>query len=285
LESVPIISLDNCIEDIGGPVICQMVERPTVKVRVLGLSKTPECEWRGTLLATGNNVTLKDDMTRRGLICNLDAVVECPETREFAFNPIERVLKDRGAYIAAALTISRAFIVAGDKVSCGPLGSFDGWCKFVREPLVWLGEADPVKSQEQARAEDKDTMRAVAVFEAWEKHLTLGEAYKTVELIALANEQTKADSFGVGWDNLQRLRPDLFDAFMEVAPDRRSVAIDARGLGQWLGKVKGRVVGGRRIVVDQKTKSHGNQWKLICGWGVGGLKGVSSFPYPDTYNF
>ena len=97
LEGVPMISLDNCSGDIGGDLLCQITERRLIRIRILGKSEAPECEWRGVLFATGNNVTFLGDMTRRGLIANLDAKVERPELREFSFDPIERVLADRGS--------------------------------------------------------------------------------------------------------------------------------------------------------------------------------------------
>jgi hypothetical protein len=33
-----LVSLDNCTHDLGGELLCQLVERPVVKIRVLGLS-------------------------------------------------------------------------------------------------------------------------------------------------------------------------------------------------------------------------------------------------------
>jgi putative DNA primase/helicase len=122
LEGVPMISLDNCSGDIGGDLLCQITERRLIRVRILGKSEAPECEWRGVAFATGNNITFRGDMTRRGLIANLDAKVERPELREFGFDPLERVLADRGSYIAAAITIARAYIAAGSPKVSGPLG-------------------------------------------------------------------------------------------------------------------------------------------------------------------
>jgi putative DNA primase/helicase len=78
LESAPIISLDNLSEDLGSDLLCQICSQRIVKVRILGKSETPDCEWRGMLFATGNNVRLLGDLTRRGLLCNLDARVERP---------------------------------------------------------------------------------------------------------------------------------------------------------------------------------------------------------------
>jgi putative DNA primase/helicase len=140
LEGVPIISLDNCSSDIGGDLICQITERPLVKIRILGKSETPECEWRGVLHITGNNITFMADVSRHGLVANLDPKVERAELRKFDFNPVDRVLANRGAYVAAAITIARAYIAAGKPNVCGPLGSYEQWTDIVRAPLIWLAK-------------------------------------------------------------------------------------------------------------------------------------------------
>jgi putative DNA primase/helicase len=134
-----------------------MTERPAIHIRVLGKSEAPECEWRGVVFGTGNNITFFGDMTRRGLVANLDPKCERPELRTFGFDPVERVLDNRGAYIAAAITITRAYIAAGCPNVCKtPLGSYAGWSRMVRSPLVWLGGADPVNSMDELRQEDPE---------------------------------------------------------------------------------------------------------------------------------
>ena len=81
LSGIPMVSLDNCTHDLGGEFLCQMAERPVVKVRILGYSETPDCEVHTALYGTGNNITFKDDMVRRGLVCNLETLDERPELR------------------------------------------------------------------------------------------------------------------------------------------------------------------------------------------------------------
>ena len=78
-----IVSLDNCTHDLAGELLCQLTERPLVKIRILGRSEMPECECRTVIFATGNNIVLKGDMVRRGLVCNLEALAERPELRTF----------------------------------------------------------------------------------------------------------------------------------------------------------------------------------------------------------
>jgi hypothetical protein len=262
LDGGPMISLDNLSENLGGDVLCQMTEQPLVKIRVLGQSQTPECEWRGTMFATGNNVTFEGDMTRRGLIVNLDPNEERPETREFKFNPVERVLMDRGEYIAAAILIARAYLACGEKAECAPLGSYGGWSRFVREPLIWLGRDDPAKSMDQARADDPEKNAAVAMVEAWKTHLKVDESYTVGEIIKLANETQQSNRMGVGMADFELLRPDLNALMAERCPTFKG-GIDARGLGKWLSKIKGQVHAGHRLMITKKSASHGNRWALV----------------------
>jgi putative DNA primase/helicase len=112
LSGCPTISLDNISSELTGDALCQVTERPTVRIRILGKSETPECEFRGIVIANGNNLVVVGDMTRRVLIGKLDTGLERPEGREFKSDPVRTVLADRGKYIAAALTIVRAYITA-----------------------------------------------------------------------------------------------------------------------------------------------------------------------------
>ena len=76
----PIVSIDNVNGELGGDFLCQMIERPVVTPRVLGLSKLIRIESRATCFATGNNIHLVDDMTRRVVLCSLDPNMERPES-------------------------------------------------------------------------------------------------------------------------------------------------------------------------------------------------------------
>ena len=107
-DGVAVVSLDNVSGELGGDALAQMTERPLVRVRILGKSEVPEFECKAAIFATGNNLVLVGDMVRRAVVCTLDAGVERPELREFKFDPIDRVLQNRGAYVAACLTIARA---------------------------------------------------------------------------------------------------------------------------------------------------------------------------------
>ena len=201
MAGVPLVSLDNVSTTLGGDTLCQMVERPVVRVRILGRSKAPEFECKAAVFATGNNLTLTGDMTRRALLCTLDAEVERPELREFGFDPLVRVLANRGPYVAAVLTTSlayQAYRAAGGSPVCAPLGSYADWSERVRAPLIWLGEADPIASMETAREEDPDLVNLREIFAHWEAGLGLNTPYTVSAIIQAACRQDRSAAYDEG---------------------------------------------------------------------------------------
>jgi hypothetical protein len=108
-----LIAIDNCEEPLGGELLCQVMTQTSLKVRILGRSLNAEVPSNAATFATGNNLTLEGDMTRRAVRATLDAGVERPELRAFARDPLALVAEQRGDYVAAGLTILRAWHVAG----------------------------------------------------------------------------------------------------------------------------------------------------------------------------
>jgi hypothetical protein len=89
-----------------------MLTAETVRPRILGKSEAPKLPAKVMMLATGNNLTAKGDMTRRLLRCTIDPKMEYPERRDFENEPVTDAKHDRLHYLAGALTILRAYIVA-----------------------------------------------------------------------------------------------------------------------------------------------------------------------------
>jgi putative DNA primase/helicase len=250
-DGVAIVSIDNVNGELGGDALAQMTERPLVRVRILGKSETPEFECKAAIFATGNNLTLLGDMVRRAVIGTLDAGVERPELRDFEFDPIERVLQNRGAYVAACLTIALAYRAAGSPAACRPVGSYGEWSETVRAPLIWLGEADPIDSMETARQEDPELTAIRELFVLWGEHLRDRAAMTTSEIIKFACERP---FLGSAFN-----RPELRDLLLRVAGE--GGAVSPKRLGKWLSKIAGRVVNGFRLEV-RKDDSHGSRYSL-----------------------
>jgi putative DNA primase/helicase len=92
------------------------------------------------------------DMTRRALRGALDPGCERPELRVFDVeNPLDRAKRERAAFVRDALTVLRAYIIAGRPDPVPALGSFAEWSKLVPSALVWLGLPNPVGTMEAVR--------------------------------------------------------------------------------------------------------------------------------------
>lgn len=247
MEGRPLISIDNVNGAIRGDFIAQLIERPTVKPRILGKSEAPTIANIFSIFGNGNNLIIEGDLTRRVLLANLDAEMERPETRAFKGDPVRLLAANREKYLGYALTIIRSYLISGQRPEVRPFGSFDEWSRMVREPLVWLSMADPVDSVEAVRADDPELAAMTALFAAWPDRgqWTVG---KLIE--------ASGDRAGSIDDTPLRR------ALLEVAGDGREV-INRKKLGNYLASIKRRPVSGRYIDarLDKKTKT--NVYELV----------------------
>ena len=96
-----------------------------------------------TFIFNGNNIRVKDDMATRVIRSRLDARTEFPDQRKFKRPDLLAYVREhRGELIHAALTIIRAYILAGKPGASKIKGRFGVWNEMVAAPLVWLGQAD-----------------------------------------------------------------------------------------------------------------------------------------------
>lgn len=259
LTADQVISIDNCNGEIGGDFLCQLVERPICTARIMGGNDADHMrriENRATVFANGNGLTPRADIVRRTLLATLDADSEKPYEREFRDDPLRRILANRGKYVAAILTIARAYLVSGERVKLTPLGSYEEWCRVVREPLVWLGEADPVKTIDSAREEDPELLMLTAVLVGLRK--ALGNEKMTAGGIKDVAEEREEASSGIDLGRRPYLHPELHQALVDAAGIRGT--IDTRRLGCYLKRHKGRIVKGLKLVANQNTHLKQQVW-------------------------
>lgn len=243
-----VVAIDNCEAPLGGQMLCQMLTQTSLRMRILGRSEMPELSTCALVTATGNNLTLIGDMTRRAVLCRLDPNCERPELRRFSSDPVATLLADRTPYLVAALTVLRAFHVAGRPRQVDPLGSFNVWSDWVRGALIWLGQGDPVASMESIRADDPKLEAMVAVMTQW--WTVLGERRVAVRaVIDAATEQRTVQ--GLIYPKQEFVRPDFREALLAVAGENG--AINSRRLGRWLASHEGRIVGRWRLERDGET--------------------------------
>jgi putative DNA primase/helicase len=240
----PLISIDNVNGELGGDLLCQAIERPLITPRILGKSEIGQVQNRATFFATGNNLVLLDDMTRRAVICAMDSGEERPELRVFGTKPVHAVLAERGPYIAACLTIVRAYHFAGRPGRLAPLASFEDWSDMVRSALVWLGEDDPIVTMEKARDNDPTRVSFVGLVHAWAVEIGTGRNYEmtAAELIKAA---------GDGQAGVFRC-PQLRECLHDIIPEKR---LNSKSLGRWLVRQENKVSDGLKLrkMADSKN--------------------------------
>lgn len=257
LTGQSILSIDNLNGDLAGDALCQAIERPLFTMRILGESRNVTIESRSTLYANGNNIRLRGDITRRAVQCVMDAGIERPEFRPFSIDPVQMVLNDRGKYIAAILTIAKAYILANKPNTLKPrLASFEDWSDLVRSCLVWLDCADPLDTMEEARSEDPELQAMTNVFTAlWD--VTEGKKRTAKQIVGLALGQDDAN-----FEHDEQRAEVLKEALMNVSADNKGFITPLR-LGKWLSRKKGRICNNLKLENEVDSHGHAAKWYLI----------------------
>jgi hypothetical protein len=239
-----IISMDNCDEPLGGDVLCQILTQPAIRIRPLGASKLVDAQKSCMILATGNNMIFEGDITRRTLVCTLDAKMERPETRKFDFDAKEQALLKRDDIIFHCLMILKASKSHLSNPLTIPLGSFEEWSRQIRDTLVWLGFSDPVNSQKNIRSTDPTFNAQQDLLDALRLHFG-EEKFKTRDV--LNSRDCRRD---------QRFT-DALDTLGCISRGEISPA----SLGKNLNKLNNRIINGLQLI---KVSQSGNavDWKI-----------------------
>ena len=138
-----VVGFDNVGRPFGGdPIDKYLTAIDTVDVRVLGRTDMPTMRWRGVMIASGNNFDIIGDTFRRVLKCRIEAREENPENRTgFKHDPLLTwILSERPRLLRAALTMLRAYIVAGRPAMMNkPMGSFEPWSYLIVQTILYAG--------------------------------------------------------------------------------------------------------------------------------------------------
>jgi hypothetical protein len=253
------ISFDNCETALGGEKLNQVLTQSLVQIRILGKSEQPTVPSDALFSATGQNLTVIGDMARRTIMAVLDPKMERPETRTFnSETPVARVRSNRALYVAAVLTVLRAFHVAGRPQQTTPLGSFEEWSGWVRDALIWLGEPDPCDTMERTRQGDPRRRELASVLHQWRE--VIGEGEVTAKRVIEYATEFEPHHGNLNLNPLTMKHPDFREALLVVAGDKG--AVNSRKLGYWLRGIRGRVVDRMRIE-EGKMLGGDNRWRLV----------------------
>jgi hypothetical protein len=262
LRAPAVVEFDNLTGDlVAHKSLCTALTSEFMSGRILGVSKTATVGTRALFLSSGNNVGPVQDMTRRCLTIRLSPQCEVPAARSFTRPDLVRdVLRERGRYVSAALTIIRAWIVAGrPKTECMSLASYGDWSELCRQSLLWLGSPDPTASVFEAMAEDPDRETLSRLLNAW--FAVFG---KTEAMVRDAVKQ--ASMFHDQHSELREVLRDIADERGEI---------NRRKLGWWIRRHAGRIVDGLRIVRATGNGS-AERWRIEVVDSVSSVSPVSA---------
>jgi hypothetical protein len=169
IEARPAIFLDNYnSKSLTSDILASALTENPCEVRPMGHTGMVKLHTRTLITITGNDVQISEDMARRLIETRYDAKVENPELRPFKPGFLDTVYKERAALLAHALTIWRwGRQNAGLLTKGKPLGSYEVWAQWCRDPMISLGARDPVDRLDAIKAADPKRKRIQAVYEAW----------------------------------------------------------------------------------------------------------------------
>lgn len=235
------VLIDNITRPLGSGALDTVLTGTTWSDRILGKSEKVTLPLVTVWYASGNNITLKGDTARRCLHIRLDSDLEKSEHREnFKYpNLLRHVLEQRGALVAAGLTLLRGYCAAGRPAAgLKPWGSFEGWSGLVRGAVVWAGLADPGETRAELEQVDTDANVLADLVMGWEE---LPDELGTCGCTIAQALEALRDAPGPR--RFARLR----SALAEVCPHPPDQLPTAKKVGYALRRFRGRVVQGRKL--------------------------------------
>ncbi len=260
LSGAPVVFFDNVPIGVpfGGAPVEKCVTAPDkVALRRLGQSEVPELSWRAVIMANGNNLTIADETARRGFVARMVSTLERPEERAGFKYPelLQHVRANRPEFVAAGLTIVRAYVAAGSPdTGTMSLGSFEAWSRLIPRAIVWAGGADIMGARVTVTGgTDEATATLVAILDRLPRLLEGHEAGLTANAILDAlypgpGPHEAPDGWG-----------DLRAALESATGARTGIRPDTARLGTYFRGHRDRNVDGKTLVV-LGTHARANRW-------------------------
>ena len=158
--------------------------------RILGKSETVSLPNRAVWIATGNNVLLSNELSRRCIPVSMDAGVERPwlrvrEGRVVFTHPDLRewVRAERARLLRACLTLVRAWLARSRPTAEETMGSFEGWAQVLGGILKvaglpgFLSNLDAFYSEGDTESDDVKRFLAAVWAEKRDHPVTTTELY------------------------------------------------------------------------------------------------------------
>lgn len=237
LDSTRVVRIDNIAAMLDSPSLARALTTLVWEDRVLGGNKIARIPVRCTWMGTGNNVSSSSEIRRRIVPIRLDPNEERPELRRnFRHVNLHAWARGkRGELIAAALTLIRAWHNDGQKPGTASIGSYEEWAAVLGGILDTAGVGGFLTNTDD-HFDTADSEMAV-----WQEFIHAWWGVHQQRLV---------------------LTKDLLELAWQCNIPMRSVSPHAQKveLGIALGKIRGRVIAGRKVVC--RPDSH----TRVMGW-------------------
>jgi hypothetical protein len=289
LSGSPCVLIDNVRSGgkLGGPAFDAVLTSTTWKERLLGQKDFLSLPARAVWWATGNNLQLAGDLSRRALRIRLASPLDNPEERTEFRHPdlLAHVSKLRKFLVAQALIILRAHAIAGrPQLDVKAWGSFEEWSRIIAAAIRWIGHASPLEARASAdETLDEERMQAGAVIAGLADLVkSYGRALTAKEIVSFLYPRH-------GYrDDDEDAPPDPYPSYagareaLEAATYAKSTPV-ARDVGKFLQKSRGRVVDGRAIASKLDSHAKVQRWHVVDVDGRAlTLEAASSEPAHDA---
>lgn len=268
LEGARFVNFDNIVGRFGRGTLDRCISAvDSVSLRVLGKSEQRTMPWRTVILGSGNNIEVGADAYRRVLLGRINTPYEDAEQRPISNykHPerygrlLDHVIAKRPSLIVAALTLLRAFIVAGRPAQVGTMAGFERWAELVPAAIVWAGGADPLRCRPVGEANHdpkRDAMRTI--LESWSRLDSLGQGLTIRSLIELlfTKERLRGEAAPDGLEDMRA-------AIQDLVATRPGQQPDAKKLGDQFRHARGRNVGGKMIDAAAGAQRGVTRW-VVC---------------------
>jgi hypothetical protein len=269
IEGRKVTVFDN-INVLNSDALCAMSTTPYYSGRVLGSSRMIKLKNIQTVLFTGNNVRVCNDLSRRVLRCCLAPGEANPEDREFDFDLLKEVRSERIEIISALLSL--VYTALNSPVKAPSVGSFEDWGAVVGKTLnfciakqrqcAWddvLPIDDPLLSLKENREQDPQRERRMIFVNS--TYALLGKRpFAVQDLTRLLNNYHC--SCDICEDDASHIE-DLQEVCMEVGSESAR-DIKTRMLSAWIDRLVGQPIGELAVVRAEKKNSTGRkQWQVL----------------------
>lgn len=267
LNASRIIAFDNVKGQLTGANLEKaMTAVDTIEIRVLGSNDQRTLPWPATLMFSGNNMTMSDDVAQRLLVSRLVSRREDPRARPastFRHGDLLGAIRDRRAQLVrAVLTILRAYVCAredgADVPDTGTLGSFEAWSRMVPPALAWAGGPNILRARpEMGRGGDEESIAHAALMRGW---LSGWQGQRAAVVIQHAfgaeRDQQRGDA---PTDGLDEVRAAI--RVLTHTPERATPSAHAFGIR--LERLRDKVREGLRFVRDVDASAKVNTWSVL----------------------